>query len=165
MIKTIVTWLLISHYAKWAAAQNNHQYQWEDHINYLEQEKIGLHRQKARTHIWIRSKDLCSLNNFFFLQDYILVGATGQHVTRRKQVFLLLFSAAAPQKGSWTPLTSFDFWFKDFFSDLLLKINICCVANKQYVIRSWRSVLNFKFLVVTFLRLMSCLISIEQKWC
>ena len=45
----------VSRYAWKAAAQNNHQYPWEDHFHAMEQEKTGvaalLYRQKARLHI------------------------------------------------------------------------------------------------------------------
>ena len=63
---------------------------------------------------------------------------------------------------------SFDFWFKDFFSNLPLKIIIYSILQCY-----WQTVhnlilkvcLNFKFSVLTFLRSMTCLISIEQNLC
>ena len=59
--------------------------------------------------------------------------------------------------------TIFDFWFDDFFSSLPLKIITHCVIDQPSITQSRRSVLNFKFSVVKYLRLMSCSISIEQK--
>ena len=53
--------------------------------------------------------------------------------------------------------------FKDFLSNLLQKILIYCVNNQPPITRSRRSVLNFKFSVLTFLSSMTCPMSIEQK--
>ena len=65
--------------------------------------------------------------------------------------------------------TSFDFWFIFFFKQsaqiLLLLISIYCFTNQAAITWSRRWVLNFKLLVCTFLRLISCLISIKQKLC
>ena len=61
--------------------------------------------------------------------------------------------------------TSFDSRFEDFFSNLLLKIIIYCVTDQPSITRSRRSVLNFKFSVLTFPRLMGCSMSITQKLC
>ena len=52
---------------------------------------------------------------------------------------------------------------KDFLSNLPMKIIICCVTDQQSITRSGKSVMNFKFSLLTFLRLMSCSVSIEQK--
>ena len=56
-----------------------------------------------------------------------------------------------------------------FFSNLLLKswvkTIIHCVTDLPFITWSYRSVLNFKFLVPSFLRSMSSLMSIEQKLC
>ena len=46
-----------------------------------------------------------------------------------------------------------------------MKIIIYCVTDQQSLTHSPRSVLIFKFSVLTFLRLMSCLMSTEQKLC
>ena len=43
------------------------------------------------------------------------------------------------------------------------KIIIYCVTDQLFITRSSRSVLNFKFSVFTFLRSMSCSMSIEQN--
>ena len=61
--------------------------------------------------------------------------------------------------------TSFDFQFEDFLSNLLFEIIIYCVTDQPSIAQSQRSVLNFKFSVLTFLRSMSCPMSIEQKLC
>ena len=45
------------------------------------------------------------------------------------------------------------------------KTIIYCVTDRQPITQSWRSVLNFKISVLTFLRLISCLMSIGQVWC
>ena len=45
------TWQSISHYAGQAAAQSNHQCQWEDRFHTKGQVKKGMHEQKARIHI------------------------------------------------------------------------------------------------------------------
>ena len=57
-ILNAVTWQSISRDAGPAAAQSNHQCPWEDQFHAIEQEKMGIARQKARIHIWIRSADL-----------------------------------------------------------------------------------------------------------
>ena len=62
-------------------------------------------------------------------------------------------------------LTSFNWWFKDFLGNLLLKKSennhpLCYWATINNLI-----VLNFKFSVLTFLKSMICLMSIEQKMC
>ena len=57
--------------------------------------------------------------------------------------------------------TSFDFWVEEFFSNLPLY----CVTDRPSITWSWRSVLNFKISVLTFLRSMSCSTSNEQKLC
>ena len=61
--------------------------------------------------------------------------------------------------------TSFNFRFNFFFSNLLLKTIIFRVNGQPSITLSRRSVRNLKFSVVTFLRLMSCSMSIEQKLC
>ena len=66
-------------------------------------------------------------------------------------------------KAMCTDRTSFDAWFEDFLSNLLLKVIIYCVTGQPSITRSRRSVLNFKFSDLTFLRSLSCLMSIEQK--
>ena len=48
------------------------------------------------------------------------------------------------------------FWFKDFFSNLPLKIIIHCVIDPQSIIQSWRSVLHHKSSLLIFLRCMTC---------
>ena len=48
--------------------------------------------------------------------------------------------------------TSFNFRFKDFLSNLLLKIIICFITDQPSIARSRRSVLSFKFSFFTFLR-------------
>ena len=59
--------------------------------------------------------------------------------------------------------TSFDFQFEDFLA-ICSKIIVYCDTDqlKPSITRSWRSVLNFKFSVVFFLRLMTCSMSIER---
>ena len=53
--------------------------------------------------------------------------------------------------------TSFDFRFEDFLSNMPLQTFIYCATDqKKSITQYWRSVLNFKFSVLTFLRLMSC---------
>ena len=59
--------------------------------------------------------------------------------------------------------TSFNFWFHYFFINLLLKIMVYCVTGQASITQSWRSELHFRCSVLTFLRLMSCSMSIEQK--
>ena len=59
--------------------------------------------------------------------------------------------------------TNFDFRFDDFFSNLPLQTIIYCVTDQPSITRSRRTVLNFKFSVLTFLRSMSCSTIIEQK--
>ena len=54
----------------------------------------------------------------------------------------------------WTSVNS---WFKDFLSNLLLKLIIYCVIDQP--------VLNFKFSFFAFLRLLSWPMSIEQIHC
>ena len=54
---------------------------------------------------------------------------------------------------------------KIFLSNLQLKITIYCVTDQPPIARSRRSALNFKFSVLTFLRSMSCSMSIEQNLC
>ena len=61
--------------------------------------------------------------------------------------------------------TSFDFQFEDFLSNLPLWTIIYCVTDQPSITWSWRSVLNFKILNLIFSRLMSCLMSNEQKMC
>ena len=61
--------------------------------------------------------------------------------------------------------SSFDFPFKDFLSNLLLKLIICCIIDPAPISQSGRSVLNFRFSSFTFLILMSCSMSIEQNKC
>ena len=53
--------------------------------------------------------------------------------------------------------TSFHFQFEDFLSNLPLWTIIYCVTDQPSITWSWRSVLNFKFSVLSFLRSMSCL--------
>ena len=59
---------------------------------------------------------------------------------------------------------SFDFRFQDIWSNVLLKIIIYCITDQQSIIRSRRSVLNFKLSVFTFLRLMTCSSVLEEYW-
>ena len=54
---------------------------------------------------------------------------------------------------------SFDFRFQDIWSNVLLKIIIYCITDQQSIMRSRRSVLNFKLSVFTFLRSASV-----KKW-
>ena len=61
--------------------------------------------------------------------------------------------------------TSFDFWFKDFLSNLPLQTFIYCVTDQPSITQSRRSVLNFNLSVLTFSRSTSCSMSIEQKLC
>ena len=61
--------------------------------------------------------------------------------------------------------TSFDAWFEDFLSNLLLKVIIYCVTGQSSITRSRRSVLNFKFSDLTFLRSMSCSMSCSWALC
>ena len=58
-----------------------------------------------------------------------------------------------------------QFSIQRFLSNLLLKIIISCVTDQPTINLFRRSVLHFKFSVLTFLRSMSCLVSIEQKMC
>ena len=58
---------------------------------------------------------------------------------------------------------SFNFWFEDFFSNLLSFVY--CVTDQPSITRSGRFVLNFKLSVLTFSRSMSCSMSIEQNLC
>ena len=59
---------------------------------------------------------------------------------------------------------SFDFWLEDFLSNLSLQTIIYCVTDQPSITWSPRSVLNFKFSALNFLRSMSCSMSNEQKW-
>ena len=52
-----------------------------------------------------------------------------------------------------------------FLSYLTWYTIIYCVTDQPSITRSRRSVLNFKLSVLTFSRLMSCSMSIEQKLC
>ena len=61
--------------------------------------------------------------------------------------------------------TSFNFQFEDFLSNLPLKLFIYRVTDQPSITQSRRSVLNFKLSALTFSRLMSCLMCIEQKLC
>ena len=61
--------------------------------------------------------------------------------------------------------TSFDFRFEDFLSNLPLQTFIYCVTDQLSITQSRRYVLNFKLSVLTFSRLMSCSMSIEQNLC
>ena len=64
--------------------------------------------------------------------------------------------------------TSFAFWFQDFWAISYWKeLSTVLLTNHQLLDLSWfwRSVLIFKFLVLVFLRSLSCLISIEPKLC
>ena len=61
------------------------------------------------------------------------------------------------------------FYLNFFFSNLLkmnllLKIIIYCVTDLPSITESQRSIVNFKFSLLTFLKSMSCFISIEQTW-
>ena len=58
-----------------------------------------------------------------------------------------------------------QFWFEDFLSNLPSWAIIYCVTDQLFITWSPRSVLNFKFSDLTFLRLMSCSMSIEQNLC
>ena len=55
----------------------------------------------------------------------------------------------------------FDFGFYDFLSYLTWQTIIYCVKDQPSILRSRRSVLNFKLSVLTFSRSMSCSMSIE----
>ena len=61
--------------------------------------------------------------------------------------------------------TSFNFQIEDFLSNLSLYIIIYChcVSNQPSITWSRRSILNFKFWVLTFSRLMSCSMSNDQN--
>ena len=61
--------------------------------------------------------------------------------------------------------TSFHFLFKDFFSNMQMKIIIYCVTNQSSKTWYWKFVLNFKFSLLTSLKLMCFWMSIEQKIC
>ena len=56
-----------------------------------------------------------------------------------------------------------EFRFEDFLSNLPLKIIIYCITDPPSITLSRRSVLIFKFSVLTFLRSISRSTSIEQK--
>ena len=65
--------------------------------------------------------------------------------------------------------TSFNFPFQDFLGILLfllLKIIawVYCISEQPSIPWSWRSVLNFKLSVFTFLRLMTCSSVLEEYW-
>ena len=64
----------------------------------------------------------------------------------------------------WLDELWFHCQFKGFWSNLLLKIIFYCVIDQPSITVSRRSVLNFKFSALTFLRSMGCLMSIEQNW-
>ena len=67
--------------------------------------------------------------------------------------------------------TAFDFssYFKDFFEQSAMKKIIHCVIDQSSLAQSWslgwRSVLNFKFSFLAFLRFMTCPMNIAQKMC
>ena len=63
--------------------------------------------------------------------------------------------------------TSFDFQIDDCLSNLLLKIIVysSCVTDQPFITQSRRSVLNFKFSLLTVLRSMSCMMGIEENLC
>ena len=59
--------------------------------------------------------------------------------------------------------------FQRFFEQSAMKIIIYCVIDQPSLAQSWslgwRSVLNFKFSFLAFLRLMTCPMNIAQKMC
>ena len=85
-----VTWQLISHYGGQAAAESNHQCQWDDQFHAMEPKKeaVDLH------FFYWWSTNLC----FTRLYTYKSNGQTRDQV---KAIFFL-FSAAVTKTGGWT---------------------------------------------------------------
>ena len=84
--------------------------------------------------------------------------------SKKGSKWILKFESRAETCIGWT---SFNFRFKEFLSNLklLLKIITYCATDEQSITASRSSVLNFKFIVLTFPMLISCLISIGQNLC
>ena len=116
-----VTWPSISRDARQATAQGNHQCQWEDQFHDIEQEKRGLHRQKARIHIQIRS-----VGRTFHLvdktQSRVLYWRERRAATwpgerlLRASFFLFLSSAAVTKTGGWTTSLGYTRLYRNIMS-------------------------------------------------
>ena len=137
-------------------------------------------RSKLMTCLRFQEKGLCSDSNWS-AQQFQMVMCQSLETISGMILNQLQPNFWVPNSLKWKAMfeihvetcidwTSFNFWVKDFLSNLLrpLKMIITysgCVTDQSSMTRSWRSVLNFKFSVqsLTFLRFksMTCSMSIN----
>ena len=105
------------------------------------------------------------LNHHKVASRYWEIGAAGLGTGELTELKFAYSKGLARHLKTYIEWTSFEFWSQDFFSNLLLKINIYCATDQPPITWSLRLVIIFKFSVLNFVRSMTCLMSIEQKLC
>ena len=115
----------------------------------------SLSKNKAQIQICMLLIDSCAKQQIPFPKR-----ASAQTSPEQHSQFRLLCAKACRQSLPWFWLQiccKWNFRFKEFFSNLPLKTIICRVTDRPSITRFSRSVIFFKFSLLTFLRLMTCL--------